>query len=322
MYRFALLLPLLAVAQNDPDMPAAAIAKKLSAVAKLSELSLRPLTTAPDDVRLRFFAKYDDVKLTDDNRLPFLAGVVARKDSSDAVKVAAIGWLGKLPESKVAAKRTGRSPRRQERRAPDGRHPGARRPQGPGDRAPTREALVRSGSRDPQGGRHRSGRWTGDQKATSPRSWAAYKKFKTGGEDDVRYGEALAMLGEEEVSLKIAPLGLKSRDFATREAAVHTLECVPSMKVIPVIMDNLILELRRTISLDPKKPDWDRLYVSMCSELQRRTGKDSGLDACAWIDWWEGVRAQYGAPAPAFERARVERWMDDYRKMGPSKIKE
>jgi HEAT repeat protein len=321
MYRSALilLLPLLAVAQDDADSAAAAIAKKLSATVKLSELSLKPLLTAPNDVRLRFFAKYDEVMLTDDNRA-FLASTVAHKDASDAVKVAAVAWLGKLPESKVAAKTLADllTDRNIALRAAAieaiGEHKdptiGPRLAKLLVDETPAiRKAAVIGLAR------------TGDRKQV-PAILNAYKKYRTGDEADTRYGEALAMLGENDVSLKIAPLGMKSRDHATREAAVHALECNPSMKVIPVLMDNLVLELRRTISLDPKKPDWDRIYVTMCSELQRRTGKNIGLDASAWIDWWEGVRVKYDAPAPAFDRARVDRWMDDYQKMGPSKIKE
>ena len=321
MHRAALLLlfPLFAAAQDDPNPAAAAIAKKLSATPKLSELSLKPLMTAPDDVRLRFLARPADVKLTDDNRA-FLASTLVHKDPSDEVKAAAIAWLGKLPASKTAAKALAdllvdkNVALRAAAIQAIGEHKdptiGPRLAKLLFDETPDiRKAAVIGIAR------------LGDRKQV-PAIVAAYKKYATGDEADVRYGEALAMLGEEDLSLKIAPLGMKSRDYATRLAAVHALECNPSLKVIPVLMDNLVLELRRTIALDPKKPDWDKIYVTMCSELQRRTGKGIGLDAVGWIDWWEGVRAQYDAPAPAFDRDRVERWLVDYQNKGPSKIRE
>jgi hypothetical protein len=323
MYRAALFLPLLvpfvAVAQDDPNIAAAAIAKKLSATPRLSETSLKPLLAAPDDVRLRFLARPADVKLSDANRV-FLAGTLVRKDPSDEVKVAAVAWLGKLPASKTAAKALSdllvdkNVALRAAAIQAIGEHKdptiGPRLAKLLTDDSPEiRKAAVVGIAR------------IGDRKQV-PALIAAYKKYTTGGEADTIYGEALAMLGEENLSLTIAPLGMKSRDHATRLAAVHALECNPSMKVIPVLMDNLVFELRRTISLDPKVPDWDKIYVTMCSELQRRTGKGNGLDAIVWIDWWEGVRAKYGAPAPAFDRDRVDRWMADYQKMGPSKIRE
>ena len=314
-----LLLPLVAVAQDDPNVAAAAIAKKLSATPKLSEAALKPLLTAPDEVRLRFLARPGEVKLTDENRA-FLAGTLAHKDSSDAVKVAAIAWLGKLSASKTAAKELSDLlvDKNVAIRAAAIEAIGAHRDPTIGprlgklltdDSPQIRTAAVIGLAR------------VGDRKQV-PAIIAAYKKYTTGDEADVKYGEALAMLGETDLSLKIAPLGMKSKDYATRLAAVHALECNPSMKVIPVFMDNLVLELRRTISLDPKTPDWDQIYVIMCSELQKRTGKNFGLDTISWIDWFEGVRAQYGAPAPLFDRDRVDRWMADYQKMGPSKIRE
>jgi HEAT repeats len=315
----SLLLPLLAVAQDDPGPAAAAIAKKLSVPPRLTEPALKPLLTAPEEVRLRFLARPGDVDLTDDNRA-FLASTLVHKDPSDTVKAAAIAWLGKLPASKIAAKALAdlladkNVALRSAAIQAIGEHKdptiGPRLAKLLFDETPDiRKAAVIGLAR------------IGDRKQV-PAILDAYKKYSTGDEADVRYGEALAMLGEENLSLKIAPLGMKSRDYATRLAAVHALECNPSMKVIPVLMDNLVLELRRTISLDPKKPEWDKIYVTMCSELQRRTGKGIGLDTVGWIDWWEGVRVKYDAKAPAFDRDRVERWMADYQKMGPSKIRE
>ena len=265
MHRTLLLaiLPLLAAAQDDPNIAAAAIAKKLSATPKLSELSLKPLMAAPDDVRLRFLARPADVKLSDDNRA-FLASTLVHKDPSDEVKAAAIAWLGKLPASKTASKaladllvdkdvalRAAAIQAIGEHKDPT---IGPRLVKLLTDESPEiRKAAVVGLAR------------VGDRKQV-PAIVAAYQKYTTGDEADVRYGEALAMLGEENLSLKIAPLGMKSRDHATRVAAVHALECNPSMKVIPILMDNLIMELRRTISLDAKAPDWDRIYVTMCSE--------------------------------------------------------
>ena len=68
MHRLAYiaLLPLLALAQDDPDAAAAAIAKKLSVPLRLTEPALKPLLTAPDDVRLHFLARPEGVKLTDE----------------------------------------------------------------------------------------------------------------------------------------------------------------------------------------------------------------------------------------------------------------
>jgi hypothetical protein len=314
-----LLLPLVAVAQDDPNVAAAAIAKKLSGTMRLTEPALKPLMTAPDEVRLHFLARPGDVKLTDENRA-FLASTLVHKDPSDEVKSAAIVWLGKLPASKTASKALA------DLLADKNVALRAAAIQAIGEHkdpaiSPRLAKLLFDETPDIRKAAVIGLARIGDRKQV-PAIMEAYKKFTTGDENDVRYGEALAMLGEEELSLKIAPLGMKSRDYATRLAAVHALECIPTMKVIPVLMDNLVLELRRTIALDPKKPDWDKIYVTMCSELQRRTGKGIGLDTVGWIDWWEGVRAQYGAKAPAFDRDRVERWLADYQKMGPSKIRE
>ena len=301
------------------DAACRAIAKKLATSTKLTELAMKPFQQAPDEVRIRFFRMYDAVRLSDDNRAYFVA-VVLKKDESDDVRLAAIGWLGKLGGSKLATKTLAELL---------------------GDaKIPIRAAAIQAigGHKDPTLGvrlvkllgdensdiRKAAilglGRF-GDRKQV-PVLLAAYKKQTTGDEADVPFGEALAMLGETDVSLRIAPLGMKSRDHATRLSALRTLECNPSMKVIPVLMENLILELRRTISLDATKPDWDAIYATMCGELQRRTGKGIGHDAIGWYDWWDGVRAQYDAPAPAFDRERVGKWLDDYQKMGPSKIRE
>src|SRR5262249_18474208 len=113
----------------------------------------------------------------------------------------------------------------------------------------------------------------GDRKQV-PAIIAVYKKHKGDIDDDAVFGEALAGLAETEVSLEIAKAALRARNLATRYCAVNALEANPTMKVVPVIMDNLALELRRTISLDPKKPDWDIVYVTLCRELIRRTGKN------------------------------------------------
>jgi hypothetical protein len=306
---------------GDPALDAKCrdIAKKLSASPRLSEAMIKPYQQAADEVRAYFFRDYDIVRLTDDNRA-FFCATVLKKESNEDVRLGAIRWLGQLRTSKTAAVTLGNLL---------------------GDKNMTiRAAAIQAigGHRDPTLGPKLAKLLTdespeirraaligigrlGDRKQVTAVQ-AAYKKYAKNDESDAPFGEALAALGENEQSLKIAQLAIRSRDHATRLCAVRALEYNPSMKVIPIFMENLVLELRRTISLDKNKPEWDAIYVTMVSELQRRTGKGIGHDAATWINWWEGVRTQYGAPAPVFDRDLVDGWMDQYRKMGPSKIRE
>ena len=101
LFALALLLyaPTIAFAGGD----AVAIGKKLAAVAKLADANLKPFSDADESVRKELFAHYDDLKFKDDNRVA-LCDFVLRKDPSDAVRVAAAGWLAKMNGNKSAAK--------------------------------------------------------------------------------------------------------------------------------------------------------------------------------------------------------------------------
>ena len=308
------------VLAGDPalDVKCKEIAKKLATPPRLTEFSLKPFQSAADEVRVHFFRDYDVVRLADENRA-FFCSIVAKKDANEEVRLGAIRWLGRLGTSKTATKALA-------------------------DLLADKNVTIRAaaiaslgGHRDPTLGA-RFGKLLNDEtpeirhaaivalgklgdRKQLPTILQAYKKHAANDETDAPYGEALSALGETDVSLKIAMLGIKSRDYATRLSAVRALEYNPSLKVIPVFMENLVLELRRTIALDPKKADWDVIYVTMCSELQRRTGKGIGNDAVGWYDWWATVRAQYMSPDPAIDFPRLEMWMDQYRKMGPTKLR-
>jgi hypothetical protein len=305
---------------GGPSAQALEIGQQLAKTAKLTDASIKAFTAADDDVRKALFALHDELKFTDASRLAFCLFVL-KKDPNDDVRAGAAGWLGKMKDNKSAQKLLAdllgeKSPAL--RQAACEGLIGVRGDPllGPkfaklafDDSPKVRQAAVRAVGK------------LNDRTQIST-VMAAYKKFKKGGDEDAAYGEALALLGETEVSLGVARACLKSRSFSARLAAIGAIECNPSMKAIPVIMENLVLELGRTIALDPAKKDWDIIYLTMCSELVRRTGKNFGHDAAAWHAWWDGVREKYKAPAPAFDEAIVARWMEAYLKMGPSKIRD
>lgn len=310
-----------AVAGDDPalDVKCRELGKKLVMAAKLTELGVKPFQQAPDDVRKRFFEKHGDLPFTEENRA-FFASLIARKDAVPEVRALAVRWLGKLSTNKTATKTL--IDLLADRQA--------------GIRAAAAEALVehRDPGRSAKVGKllidpiaevrlaaARSVGQMNDRQQVAPLI-AAYKKFARKDDEDVAYGEALALLGEQKISLEIAAQAFKSRQTSTRLAAVRALEANPTLKVIPILMDNLALELRRTITLDPRQPNWDVIYVTMCTELQRRTGKVFGNDVIAWHHWWEMVRSQYMAPPPVFDADIARRWLETYRKMGPSTVKE
>ncbi len=311
-----LYVPIVAFAGGD----ALALGKKLVAVSKLTDANFKPFADADENIRKELFQHYDDLNFKDDNRVA-LCTFVLKKDPSADVRLAAAGWLAKIKGSKMAAgvlaeHLTDKSPAMR-RVACEGLIGYRDDPTlGPkfaklifDDAIDVRQAAVRALDK------------LGDRKQV-PTIMAAYKKFKKNNDDDAFFGEALALLGETDVSLDIARLGIKSRNFAARVASVNAIECNPSMKTLPIIMDNLALELRRTIALDASKKDWDIVYTTMCGELIRRTGTNYGNDAIGWHKWWDGVREKYKAPAPAFDEEIVSRWMETYLKMGPSKVKE
>jgi len=311
---------MIAVAGDDPAVPAAALAKKLANTPTLSEFSLKPLAAAPDDVRKEFFQTLGQTKISEGNRVIICLNAL-KKDTNEDVRLAAATSLANLKSNKSAMKAL--SDLLADRSLPIRKLAcenliGVR-----GD--PTLGPRFSKMMYDPSSDlRQASVRALGklNDRTQVPAILAAYKKFKSAGDDDAAYGEALANLGEDAVSLEIARVCLKSRNHPTRIAAANILECNSSMKVIPVIMENLVLELHRTTTLDPKQPNWDVVYVTMCSELIRRTGTNFTNDAVGWCRWWDGVRVKYNAPAPAFDAAIVGRWMDSYRKMGPSKLRE
>lgn len=313
-------LSLVVLAGDDPQAAAAALAKKLAATATLTDLSIKPLIAADEAVRKEFFKSLGGSKINENNRIT-LSAYFAKKDPSDDVRFAAAEGLLKAKDNKFALKTLGdlladKTPAL--RKAACLGLIGVR---GDPTLGPKFAKLLNDADPEVRQAAARAIGKLGDRTQT-PAVLAAYKKHKTGGDEDAFLGEALANMGEVDISLEIAKTCLKSRDLQTRIAAANIVECNPSMKVIPLIMENLVLELRRTTTLDPKKADWDIVYVTMCSELIRRTGTNYGNDAAGWYKWWDGVRLKYNAPAPAFDAAIVARWMETYRKMGPSKLKE
>ncbi len=299
---------------------AVALGKKLAAVPKLTDANLKAVTDADESVRKELFQHYDDFKFKDDNRVA-LCDFVLRKDPSEEVRVAAAGWLGRMQNNKFGVKilaehLSDKSPPM--RKAACEGLIGYR---GDPTLGPRYAKLIFDDSLDVRQAALRALGKFGDRKQV-PTIVGAYKKLKKNNDDDAFFGEALALLGETDISLDIARVSIKSRSFAARLASMNAIECNPSMKTLPIIMDNLALELRRTVSLDSSKKEWDIVYTTMCGELVKRTGKNLGNDCIGWHTWWEGVREKYKAPAPAFDETLVSRWMESYLKMGPSKVKE
>ena len=307
-------------AGDDPksvDAKCREIAKKLSAPLKLTEANLKPLAAEPDNVRVRFFET--DLFLTEPNKL-FLLNHFATKDPEDAVRLAAIGGLSKLGANKAATKTltdllgAKSSPIRLAAIVALGSH---KDPAVPAKIA----KLMSDESREVRLAAVKAIGLLNDRRQV-PTLIAAFKKDGKGDDTDHPFAESLAMLGETKVSLGIAKICMESRDYKARLAAVRALELNPSMDVIPIYMKNMSYELRRTISLDSTKRNWDQIYVTICSDMQRRIGKNFGNDAVGWHDWWETVRAQYKAPPPAFPIETIERWLATYLKMNPSKVGE
>jgi hypothetical protein len=315
-----LLWPIIAVAGDDPAATARDLAKRLAGVAKITDAQIRPLLAADPAVQIEFFKLLPETKITEPNRQVVCLGVL-KSDDNDEVRAAAARALGRSKDMRLAIKPltdllAANSPVL--RAAGCEGLTGYRLD-------PTLSAkfakLLNDDAKQVRVASARAIGKLGDRKQV-PLLIAAYKKHKGDVDDDAVFGEALAGLAESEVSLEIAKVAIRARNLATRVCAVNALEANPSMKVIPVIMDNLALELRRTIALDNKQPNWDVVYVTLCRELIRRTGKNYDNDAIGWHQWWEGVRASYKAAAPTFDEEIVQRWMDTYRKMGPTQIRE
>lgn len=307
-------------AGDDVDAKCREMGKKLASAKLLTELAVKPFFAADDEVRRRFFKLYEEIPWNDEGRAAF-AALASKRDPDEEVKVGAVEWLGRLTKTKSATKALGdafldKSPKV---RAAAVAAVGAHRDPTWG---PKLGKLLFDDTKELRLAAAKALGAQNDRKQTAS-IIAAYKKFGTKDDDDAVYGEALALLGETQISLEIATRCLKSRSFPARLAAVHAIEMIPSPeKTVPVLMENLILELRRSTTMDSTKPGWDVVYVTMCTELQRRTGQGNGNDATLWFDWWETVRTKYNAPAPAFDRALVTRWLDAYRAKNPGKVKE
>jgi len=313
-------LSFIAFAGQEPSLQVLALAKRFAATPTLSEFSYKPLVAADEEVRKEFFKSLDGTKISGPNRI-LLCVYFAKKDPSEDIRAAAVAGLAKAKDSKLALKTLAdaladKSPAI--RKSACESLTGVR---GDPTLGPKFSKLLYDPSIDVRQAAARALGKLNDRTQTAALI-TAYKKFKSESDDDAALGEALALLGEVDVSLEIARTALKSRNYGSRVSGATIIECNPSLKVIPLIMENLVLELHRTTTLDPKKADWDVVYVTMCSELIRRTGTNFGNDAAGWCRWWEGVRAKYNAPAPAFDADIVARWMNAYRKMGPSKIRE
>ena len=317
---FALLAAAPVFAGEAEIKAALELGKKLAGVQKLTELSFRPYLMADEEVRKELFKHYDALPFNEDNRAIFAMAVI-RNDKSEDARQAAAGWLVKLKTNKTAIAKLGdlladKNPAIRATAAE-----GLIGYRGDPTLGPKFAKLLTDDSPALRSAAVRALGKLGDRKQV-PQIIAAYKKFKKGTDDDAPYAEALAALGETDVSLEIAKVCIKSRHQPLRVMAVYALESNPSMKVVPVLMDNLVLELGRTLRLDSTKEDWDIVYVTMCSELVRRTGKNFDNDVVGWYRWWSGVREEYGAAAPAFDEAIASRWLDAYRKMNPSKVKQ
>lgn len=308
---------------GDVETQALELGKKLASIQKFTEPQAKPFIDSADAIRVELFKNYGAFKFTDDNRMTF-CNAVLKSDPDPVVRTAAARWLGELLKfNKSAAKPLADLVNDKMPPVRAAACEGLIGYRGDPSLGIKFSKLASDDSNDVRQAAVRALGKLGDRKQT-PVLLLAYQKVKKDNDDDAVYGEALAFLGETDVSLAIARTCLKQKGSsqAARIASINAIECNPSMKAIPIIMENLIMELRRTTLLDPTKKEWDYVYVTMCSELQKRTGKTYGNDAIQWYKWWDGVRESYKAPAPAFDEAIVSKWMESYRKMGPSKVKE
>ena len=58
----------------------------------------------------------------------------------------------------------------------------------------------------------------------------------------------------------------------------------------------------------------DRVYVGLCTQLQKRTDQAFGDDAVKWLTWWNDTgRTGYGAAAVEFDGQAVRQLLGEYR---------
>jgi len=146
-----------------------------------------------------------------------------------------------------------------------------------------------------------------------PAILALYDREKA---DDLRefaFAESLANLGETKVSLTAARRALDSDNGRLRDSIVDSLRQIDSEAILPVAMEWLASEMRRTIDRVPGS-GFDRgSYASLCFILTRG-GQKYQTDPTVWFEWWEKARVDYAAPPLKIDAGAVRKVYAEYKK--------
>lgn len=115
-------------------------------------------------------------------------------------------------------------------------------------------------------------------------------------DDEWALADALARLGEEDVSLQLIRQNMASTNWNVRYFMVQALAFVNSQKAIGLAISLLSGEVERTARDMKQSGISDRVLVGLCQGLERRTGQKFGTDVAAWHRWWERSRDRFGDP--------------------------
>ena len=134
-----------------------------------------------------------------------------------------------------------------------------------------------------------------------PKLVRLYRHLPPGDEREYCYGDTLARLGEQELSLQIAVEQLKRA--GDRYFTAVNLERIESPHTVPVAMQYLVDELRRSVE---QRAEAKQTFLSLCRTLEARTELAFRVDTGKWLRWWNKECGKYGGEPIEFDEAEVE----------------
>ena len=157
--------------------------------------------------------------------------------------------------------------------------------------------------------------WLGG-KEHIPAVVAAYRREPEEGRCAWPYADALARLGEKDVSLSAVRAAMRSDNWNVRYYTTEVVAFIDSPVVVPALMDLLVGELARTVGDMKAHHIGDRVYIGLYTELQKRTDQAFGDDAVKWLGWWNDTgRTGSGAAAVEFDRQATQQLLGEYRRL-------
>jgi HEAT repeat protein len=106
------------------------------------------------------------------------------------------------------------------------------------------------------------------------------------------FAEALTPLGETDVCLKCVRAGSTSDNWNARCFSVRTLQKMAARVAVPVLMELLIPELKRSTA-ELQRANGGHVFGELCTALRKQTGETIGDDAVLWLRWWADNHARY-----------------------------